>query len=336
MQRISRIARAGLMVSAAAVSVSGMAYAQGDLPVVRMQGVAGSISSLPMLIMEHEGLDEQHGFDGQFDLMGMSGGFQSFLVGNFDVSLDEDMIGVAAARIQGFDVSIFYGNAALYLGIVVPGDSDAQSPEDLVGERVGHFGMDSGTTTYIRLILEDLYGIDVATDYDLQQVGPAALVPLLGSGDVEAIFNFEPLVSAAIVETGGRYLLQGTEAYRSQYDGFSPWLSTYTARVEWMQENPDLALAVRDALREATLMIIESDYEILREPYLREAIGVQDDAVLEQVIENGRTHGYFTDDFNAENIAAANDFLQRLADQDIMIDERPEGVLVVLEELLAQ
>lgn len=333
---LAKIAGIGAAACVAAVLPWGMATAQEDLPVVRIQGVGGSISSLPLLILDHEGLDEKHGFQAETDLMGMSGGFQSFLVGNFDISLDEDMIGVAAARLQGFDATIFYANAALYLGIVVPGDSEAQTPEDLVAARVGHFGMDSGTTTYIRLILEDLYGIDVATDYDLQQVGPAALVPLLGSGDVEAIFNFEPLVSAAMVETNGRYLLQGTEAYRSRYDGFSPWLSTFSAREEWLGENPELAFAVRDALREATLMIIESDYEVLREPYLREAIGVQDDAVLEKVIENGRTYGYFTDDYTAENIAQANAFLQRMAEQDIMIDEAPDGVMVVLEELLAE
>jgi NitT/TauT family transport system substrate-binding protein len=333
---LARYAGIGTAMCAAVALVSGAAYAQDDRPVVRIQGVGGSISSLPLLILEHEKLDEKHGFKAEIDLMGMSGGFQSFLVGNFEVSLDEDMIGVAAARLQGFDATVFYANAGIYTGIIVPGGSEAATPEDLVGKRVGHFGMDSGTTTYIRLILQDLYGIDVATDYDLQQVGPAALVPLLGSGEVEAIFNFEPLLSAAIVETDGRVLMHSLDAYRDYYEGFSPWFATFAAREEWLMENQELALAVRDALREATLKIIESDYEILREPYLSSSIGVQDEAVLNLIIEHGRSYHYFTDDYTTENVRKAHGFLERLAREGGPIEEVPENVAVVLEDYFAQ
>lgn len=322
----------GLAV-AGLVSLALPAFGQ-DLPQVRLQAVAGSIGGVPMMIIEGEKLDEKYGFDGVFEYLPSDGLFQNFLIGKSDVSMDNDLLGVAIARAEGFDISAFYPVGNLYLGIVVPGNSDVRTPADLKGRKVGHFGADSGTTSFIRQIVQDMYGFDVLKEYRMSQVGPAALVPLLAQGEVDAIFNFETFASAAMVATQGRYLLQAHADYSKFNGGFSPWITNITAHGEWMRENPALAYAVRDAYDEAINLLIESKYEILRKPYIAEKLGITGEAVLDKVIENGNKYGYFTNDWSDEKRAAATAFLEKLAEAGSVIKEVPDGTLITLESVI--
>ncbi len=303
-----------------------------DMPKVNLQAVAGSVGGVPMMIMEAENLDEKYGFDGKFEYLPHDGIFQNFLVGNADISMDNDLLGVAIAREEGFDITSFYPVGNLYLGIVVPGSSDAKTPADLKGHKVGHFGADSGTTMFIRLIVQEMFGFDVLEEYELSQVGPAALVALLKEGQVDAIFNFESFVSEAMVATDGRYLLQAHKEYSAFTGGFAPWITNMVAHGEWIKENPELAYAVRDAYDEAIRLLDESNYEILRKPYIREKLGITSDAVLDKLIENGASTPYFTNDWSAEKREAAQAFLDKLAEDGEVIQTVPEGVMVSLED----
>ncbi|AJE48603.1 ABC transporter substrate-binding protein [Celeribacter indicus] len=303
-----------------------------DLPEVTLQAVAGSLGGVPMMIIEGENLDEKYGFDGTFEYLPHEGIFQNFLIGNADVSMDNDLLGVAYAREEGFDITSFYPVGNLYLGIVVPGSSDAETPEDLKGKKVGHFGADSGTTMFIRLIVEEMYGFDVLEDYEMSQVGPAALVSLLKEGEVDAIFDFESFVSEAIVATDGRYLLQAYSDYSEFTGGFSPWITNMVAKEEWLKENPELAYGVRDAYDEAIALLDETNYEILRKPYIREKLGITSDAVLDALIANGAAHDYFTNDWSEEKRSAALDFLEKLAEDGEVLQNVPDGMMVALED----
>ena len=318
-------------LAAVLTTVAFPALAQ-DLPEVTMQAVAGSIGGVPMMIIEGENLDEKYGFKGSFDYLPSDGLFQNFLIGNSDVSMDNDLLGVAIARAEGFDVSAFYPVGNLYLGIVVPGSSDAQTPEDLKGRKVGHFGAESGTTSFIRLIVQEMYGFDVLQEYEMSQVGPGALVSLLAQNEVEAIFNFEGFVSEAMVATDGRYLLQAHADYSEFNDGFSPWITNMTAHGPWLRDNPELAYAVRDAYDEAIRLLADSEYEILRQPYIVEKLGISNDAVLDQMIENGQTYGYFSNDWTEAKRTAAIEFLAKLAEEGSVIQSVPEGTLIALED----
>lgn len=317
---------------AAGLLSAALPVAAQDLPQVRMQAVAGSIGGVPMMIIEGEKLDEKFGFKGQFEYLPSDGLFQNFLIGNSDVSMDNDLLGVAIARAEGFDVSAFYPVGNLYLGIVVPGSSDAKTPEDLKGKKVGHFGADSGTTSFIRLIVQEMYGFDVLEEYEMSQVGPAALVQLLAKGEVDAIFNFEAFVSEAIVATDGRYLLQAHADYSKFNGGFSPWITNMVAHGPWMKENPATAYAVRDAYDEAIRLLQDSNYEILRQPYITEKLGITDPKVLDQVIANGAAYDYFSNDWSDDKRTAALAFLGKLAEDGQVIESVPEGTLITLED----
>ncbi|MFV0243575.1 MAG: ABC transporter substrate-binding protein [Qingshengfaniella sp.] len=329
--KIANFAAAGAL--ALATTALSSAQAQ-DLPKVTLQAVAGSVGGVPMMIMESEGLDKKHGFDGTFEYLPHEGIWQNFLIGRSDISMDNDILGVSIARDEGFDITAFYPVGNLYLGIVVPGSSEAQTPEDLKGKKVGHFGADSGTTAFIRLIVQKKYGFDVLKDYQMSQVSPAALVALMKEGEVEAIFNFESFVSEAIVATDGRYLMQAHEAYSEEYAGFAPWITNMVAHGKWLKENPELAYAVRAAYDEAISLLQSTNYEILRNDYIREKLAITDEAVLDAMITNGAATPYFTNDWSAEKIAAANDFLNELAEDGDLITNVPEGVMVTLEDYI--
>lgn len=305
-----------------------------ELPTVTMQAIEGSVGGLPMMIMEAEGLDEKYGFQGDFQFLPHEGAWQNFLTGNSDVALDNDIIGTAISRTEGFDVKAFYPVGNLYLGIIVPEDSPAQDPTDLIGKRVGYFGMDSGATNFLRVLLEKQYGLDITTDYELVQLEPPALVEMLAAGDLDAMINFEAFTSRAIVEVPGRWLLKAHEAYLEAFDGFAPWITNMVASTEWLEANPELAYGVRDAYDEALQMLEDSEYQLVNDPSYMERLGVEDQAVVDIMLENAAATPYFTNDWSAESIAGAEEFLATLADQDLLIEEVPEGVMTTLEDLL--
>ena len=75
-----------------------------DLPGATLQAISGSLGGVPMMIIEGENLDEKYGFEGKFEYLPHEGAFQNFLIGNADVSMDNDLLGVAFAREEGFDL----------------------------------------------------------------------------------------------------------------------------------------------------------------------------------------------------------------------------------------
>ncbi len=305
-----------------------------DLPTIKIQALKGSVGSVPLLVLKEKKLDEKHGFKAEIDFLAMGGGFQAFLQGKYDISNDEDAVGTAIARGEGFDIHGFlpYGN--LYLGIVVPGTSSAKTVEELKGKRVGHFGLESGTTTYLRQLIEKTDGFDLTREFNMQQAGPAALVPMLESGGIEAMLNFEPYVSSAMVATKGRYLLQATEAYRAANDGFSPWLGIFVSSNDWLTKNPDLAYKFRDAMEESIATIRESDYQLLKDSFIAEQLGVSSPEVLDQLVENADKYDYFTSEWTPELLVKAYDYLGTVAKEGVLLTEVPDKTLVTLEELI--
>lgn len=306
----------------------------GELPTVKLQAIEGSVGGIPMMVMEAEGLDEKYGFRGDYQFLPHEGAWQNFLMGNTDVAMDNDIIGTAVSRTEGFDVTAFYPVGNLYLGIVVPEDSPAQSPTDLIGKKVGYFGMDAGVTNFLRVLLQRQYDIDITTDYELVQLEPPALVEMLKAGDIDAMFNFEAFTSRAIAEVPGRWLLKAHEGYQEAFDGFAPWITNMVAQTDWLKENPELAYAVRDAYDEALKLLEDSEYQVANDPSYMERLGIEDQAVMDLMLETAASTPYFTNDWSEEVIADAEEFLGVLAEQDLVIEEVPDGVMATLEELV--
>lgn len=233
--------------------------------VVRFSGLPDP-APLPVLVMQENGLDEKYGFSAEFLEIDPDIAATSFLMGDSDIAIDQDAVSSAIANNEGHDVVSFYPALANTASIVTGPDSGIEGVEDLAGKRVGHFGMDSGTTQAIRTSLMEGHGIDVA-DFELVQSSPASLPELLAAGEVDAIFDYEPYSSNAIKITGGDYVFQ-VAPYWEEATGWSPALAMLTAHREWLVDNPELARNVLMAWQEAEKMVADSDYEMfLQEPY---------------------------------------------------------------------
>lgn len=263
------IALAGTMLVAVAVSAcsggSPDVDGEGGDPVVRFSGLP-DMAPLPTLVMQEEGIDEKYGFKAEFVEIDPDIASTSFLMGGSEIAIDQDAVSSSIANNEGHDVVSFYPALANTASIVVGADTGIESVDDLAGKRVGHFGMDSGTTQAITVSLKEEYDIDVK-DFELVQSSPASLPELLASGEVDAIFDYEPYAANGVKLADGKYLFEVTP-YWEEATGWSPALAMLTGHREWLRDNPDLARNILKAWQEAEVMVSDSDYEMfLEEPY---------------------------------------------------------------------
>ena len=313
----------------------GAASDGADLPVVRFQGLPADPAAIPMLVMQEQAIDEAHGFTAEFIEVDPDAAANTLLIGESDVAMEQDAVTMTLAQQQDQAGVVFYPVLNTMMGVVVAEDSDYQDPADLVGQKVGHFGVDSGTTSIICLMLAELHDIDCFEDFDLREAGPAALPELLASGEVEAIFDYEPLALRAVIETPGRYLFEPAKAWADRSDGWSPPLTNLAARVDWLEENPDLAIAVRDAWAEATTVVSDSNYEILNEEPYKTFMAMGSDEELAAFIDYCADLPCLLNSWTEEDIQHTNDWLELMAEKDVLIEEVAEDpVAVVLEDFL--
>jgi NitT/TauT family transport system substrate-binding protein len=81
-------------------------------------------------------------------------------------------------------------------------------------------------------------------------------------------------------------------------------------------------------------MLQDSNYEIIRKPYIQKGLSIKDEAVLDVLIENARSTPYFTNDWSNKIIGEAQTFPEKMAADKILIEEVPEGVMVTLEDFI--
>lgn len=305
-----------------------------ELPIVKFQALPADTSAIPLLAMIDNGFDTAHGFKAEILTVDPDAATNTLLIGESDVATEQDAVNATLAAAEGHKILLFAPAMQMSTGIVVPQDSTYQTPADLIGQKVGHFGVDSGTTSTIAVMLAEIYGIDVFTQYDLREAGPEALPELLKSGEVEAIFDYEPLALRAVNQTPGRYLFQPAKAWREHSGGWGPWLTNLVAREEWLLENEDLALGVRDAWIEGMQFVIDNNYELLRtEPY-KSFLQFADDAELESFITYCVDLPCFVPSWTQNDIDQLNSYLELFAARDILFQEMaPYSVAVVLEDL---
>lgn len=302
------------------------------MPTVRFSALADP-APLPVLVMQELGLDEEHGFNAEFIEVDPDAATSTFLLGESDIGVDQDAVSSAIANNEGHGVVSFYPALNNTAAIVVAADSPYQSPEDLVGKRVGHFGDDSGTTQAIAVSLEQAYGINPLEDYDMVQSSPAALPELLASGEVDAIFDFEPFGLRAIDQTPGRYLFQVTDYWQESAD-FSPPLAMLTAKSDWLADNADLAVEVQAAWKEAVQAIVDSDYQMfLEEPYAS-FLDVGSEQELQALADYCVELPCYASDWTQDDVDKQMDYLDLLVDQGAL-EELPEDAPVgVLDDLV--
>lgn len=337
-QSITSLLRAGGLLAGISGLIAAGAFVHSataqDLPVVKLQAFPDDPAALPILVIQQEGLDAAHGFKAELMTVDPDVAFQTLLLGESDVATEQDVVTVAIARQEGQYTVAFYPVLNLAVGMAVAEDSSYKTPADLEGKQVGHFGVDSGTTTSIAAALTASGSVNPFTDFELVQVGPEVLATLLAQKRVEAIMNFQPLLARAVAETPGRYLYNPYDFWMEHFDGFSPWLTNLVARKDWLLENKDVAIGVRDAFAEAQAKIIESNYELLLEEPYASFLNLGSEEVLREYINYCQNIvPCFASSWTAEDRQKAQDYVKLMQEHDLLVEEVPEEpVAVELEE----
>lgn len=297
-----------------------------EMPVVRVSALNGGLTGVAAQIVEENGFDVANGYDGEFFYNDPDASGQFFLQRQSDVAFDFDAIGAAIARTEGLEVSVFYPILNNNNCILVKEEAPYESPEELIGQPVGHFGADSGTTTSFTIVLQTLFDFNLLDEYTLVETGPPALVELLQDDEVEAIFNFVPHSSRAMIQAGARCMFGPLVDVELPNGAFSH-LSQMAAYQDWLDANPDLAQAVMASWDNAIEWILEDPSRITEEPY-RTLLGQDDQAVLDLISEQVNGIPLFTNDWSPEVQAQAEAWVDLAADQDVLIEENPGGVVV--------
>jgi NitT/TauT family transport system substrate-binding protein len=335
--RIAALLGAVALIGAACAGETEEAGGDGGMPTVVFQGFPADPAALPLLAMQEEGFDVDNGFRGEYLAVDPDAATNTFLIGESDIAMEQDGINMTIVQAEGHQAVLFAPGLNMMTGIVVPEDSPYQDPTDLVGEKVGHFGVDSGTTSTIALMLREIYDLDVFEEYDLREAGPEALPELLKNGEVEAIFDFEPLALRAVLETPGRYLFEPAKAWAEHTGGWSPWLTNLAAREDWLQDNEEIAFGIRDAWMQGIDVLVESNYEILREEPYKSFLELKSDEELEAFIDYCVDLPCFGTTWTEEDIQGLNEYLELFAEHDILIEETaPEPVAVILEDYFGE
>lgn len=296
-----------------------------DLPVVKISALNGGLTGVAAQIVEENNFDEANGYQGEFFYNDPDASGQFFLQRESDVAFDFDAIGAAIARTEGLNVSVFYPILNNNNCILVKDGAPYESPEDLIGQPVGHFGADSGTTTSFTIVLQTLFDFNLLEEYTLVETGPPALVELLQDDEVEAIFNFVPHSSRAMVQAGAQCMFGPLVDVDIPGNAFSH-LSQMAAYEDWLADNPELAQAVTASWDDALEWILEDPTRITEEPYAT-TLGQDDPAVLELVAEQVNGIPLFTNDWSPEVQEMTENWVQLAADQDVLIEENPGGVV---------
>lgn len=302
-----------------------------ETPVVKLNALSGGLTGVALTVIEENGFDEENGFQGEFFYNDPDASGQFFLQKRADISFDQDPLNVAIARSQGFEVTTFYPVLNNNNCILVNSDSGYSSPEDLIGKKVGHFGADSGTTTSLSVMLQRFFDIDLLKEYNLVESDPATLVELLDDGEVEAIFDFVPHSSRAMVQTNAECLFGPASAEWEEREGGANFLSTMAAHEDWLEENGNLAEAVIAAWDDAIAWIEEDPSRITEEPY-KSLLAQDDQEVLDLIAQQVVEIPLFTNDWSEEAQASAEKFVDFSAEQGILIEENPRGVITTIED----
>lgn len=325
-------ATVGLVLSGCSSSQDGEAPAEnGALPVVRLQGLEGGLSSMALKIITEQGFDEANGFTAEtFEVSG-DASVQFFLQGEADVSFDGDPVTAALLRSQGNDVTTYFPMVVQDVALVVRGDSPYQSEQDLIGQKVGHDGLDSGSMTAALVMLQQFSDLDIEQQYDLQLTQEAALLRLLDRGEVEAVFTAEPNTIVAAEEYGMRVVWGPGWQQWEEAAGGRAWNITAMARDSWIQGNPELAQAVQNAWNDTYDWIVADPSQVTTGE-LGELIGIETEEVAAGFEELIETSEYFTKRWTEEDVAAADDFIEFAAQAGLGIDEAPPGAVTRLPE----
>lgn len=259
--------------AALALSLAAPATAQ-SLPEITVGTLENGTVSWELETIRDRGLDRAHGFTLKLLPLAGNPATQVAMQGGEVDTIVSDFLWVAQQRAAGADF-VFLPYSTAVGGVMVRGDSPAQSLADLKGKKIGIAG---GPVDKSWLILRAWSrrngGEDIAATTEQVFGAPPVIMNALEGGEVDAAINFWHF-QAKMAAAGAREIMDvGTAARDLGLDPGTPLLG-YVLREGWITENPDLARGLAAASWEAKRILATDDAQWDK---LRPIMNAADDA----------------------------------------------------------
>jgi NitT/TauT family transport system substrate-binding protein len=209
-------------------------------------------SGAPIEVMRAQKLIEKHGLDLEVKAFQDVGAMdRAFVLGELDVNMNMALNQWAAYLNQGHDIVGIFGALHPTGLLVVPTGSPFKELKDLVGKRVGVYGLHGTSTAIFGVIAhEQLGGLDIRKAMQLFGSTPPLLTPLLRKGEVDAIMSVPPLVPKMVATGEYRVLLDTNEAARKMMGTGLPFAVIAVNR-KTLTAKPKALAALNAAWKEA-------------------------------------------------------------------------------------
>ncbi|MGE0799079.1 MAG: ABC transporter substrate-binding protein [Lautropia sp.] len=236
---------------------------------VRMAYLLGS-SGAPAEIMRSLKLGERHGVEIEYrtfqDIAAMD---RAFVLNEIDIHGNLALNQWAAFLNQGHDIVGVMGALHPPSYVVVKKDSAYRELKDLLGKRVGVYGL-NGTSTAILGVLahEILGGVDIRKSMELFNSSPPILATLLGKGEVEAVLNLPPFVPRMLHSGDYRSILDTDAAWKEKAGSHLPFAVIAASR-KTIEQRPKAVQGAVNAWRDA-VNLLKQKPELLND-YLAKA-----------------------------------------------------------------
>ncbi|WGF86718.1 ABC transporter substrate-binding protein [Marinivivus vitaminiproducens] len=210
-----------------------------------------AINIFPVWVAIEEGYFEEEGLKVSVEAVdGSSQVLQAMTAGQADIG-EPGPGPVLGARSRGVDVVFIYNlNPKSSFGIVVPTDSDYQSPADLKGKVIGVGTADGAEVAFARAILTSL-DMTEGEDFTFLPVGDGGLATAAFlRGDIEAYAAATS--DAAILTYRGQEVRDITPAEFQSYFG-----NGFAVLREYMDANPDVVEAFGKGLVRGTVFALD-------------------------------------------------------------------------------
>lgn len=215
-------------------------------------------------VADGEGFFEDAGLDVEVSTVGQDEPENLLMAGQTDVAW---MSPLEAAELvaEGEDFQ-FLGTAGslnMFNGVVVRAeDADQyQNLSDLEGQTLGQPGFGSGTWTTFQVFADMYYGIgDPQNTFEIATADSGALLAMLETGEIDAALLFAADSAATRFSDDFETVFAFTDVMEEN-DGQPLVITGAASTSEWLEENPEDAEALQEALDEAVGWMAENPDE---------------------------------------------------------------------------
>lgn len=228
-------------------------------------------------VIEHNGLDHEHGFELEVQRFGSGQATDVALQGRAVDAIVSDWLFVSRQRAAG-QMLTFVPFSSTVGALMVAPDAGIERLRDLAGKRIGIAG---GPLDKSWLLLQGLaaeaYDMDLASAVEPIYGAPPLLNQKAEAGDLDAVLNYWHF-SARLEAKGFERLIDVEQVVRELgIEHEVPQLG-YVFYEDWANEHAPLVQAFVDASREAKQLLLSSDAEWQR---IRPLTRAEDDATFE-------------------------------------------------------